>query len=44
MTVKVPEVKHRVLLERFQKFVEAKGGTLRQQSLRDRVKKILDEK
>lgn len=42
MTVKAPEVKHRVFLEKFQKFAEAKGGTLRQQSLRDRVKKILD--
>ena len=44
MTVKVPEVRHRVFLEKFHDFIEAEGGTLRQRSLRDRVKKILDEK
>jgi len=34
-------VKHRVFLENIKKFVEAEGGTLRQRSLRDRVKAIL---
>lgn len=42
MRVKQPEVRHRVMLSKFQKFVEAQGGTLRQQSLRDRVKAILN--
>ena len=40
--VKQPKVKHRVFLEKFHRFVEAEGGTLRQRSLRDRVKAILD--
>jgi hypothetical protein len=44
MTVKAPEVKHRVFLEKFQKFIEGEGGTAGQRSLRDRVKRILDEK
>ena len=44
MSIKVPDVKHRVFLEKFHRFIKAEGGTLRQRSLRDRVKKILDEK
>src|SRR4051812_35664945 len=41
MVIKQPEVEHRVLLEKFYKFVEQNGGTLRQRTLRDKVKRIL---
>ena len=44
IVVKQPEVKHRVFLKKFNRFLESESGTLRQRSLRDRVRKILDEK
>src|SRR5438552_25525 len=42
LVIKQPEVEHRVLLEKFYTFIEQNGGTLRQQTLREKVKKILD--
>jgi hypothetical protein len=43
VTVKQPEVKHRVFLEKFQKFIEAQSGPCAKRSLRDRLRKILEE-